>query len=298
MHVYTANTCQNIVTAADTVGTDVLTYDVPRLALESQALLNAVFSFTALHLAILHQANRANNLAIHHEYYSAALQDHAREVAELNEDTYDAVCLTSMFMRLIADVNRQQRSLSPYKPPSEWFNLSRGAMQVFCIARQWDEPDNTSASARLRERMPFIFDKKAQFDAANQVPFQYLLDPVASDDLQNETAPVRLAYERVVRYIGGVWLTIDECERSETVRRLSLMPFLVDAVFGDLLAAARPRALVIIAHYFAILSKFDDIWWIGATGEREVRAVVIILEQPWQELLSLPLQMMVARAVN
>jgi hypothetical protein len=285
MHAYATSTCQKITTQADTAGSRVLTIDVPRLALHSQALLNAMFSFTALHLAKLEPAKAPEYLAVHHSYYSAALRDHAREVADLSEDTHDAACMTSMFMRLIADVNRQQRPLSPYTPPIEWFKLSRGAMHVFCTARQWHDRDKSSASARLRDRMPFVFDHAAQFDPANQAPFPYLLDPVGNDSLESEVLPIRLAYEHVVSYLGGIWLTIGECERSETVRRLSLMPFLVDAPFADLLAVAQPRALAVIAHYFAILSRFGDIWWIGAAGEREVRALSANLPGEWQPKL-------------
>ena len=291
MHAYATKTSRNINTPADLVGTAIFTNNVPLLALESQALLNTIFAFTALHLAYLYPADRRDYVAVHHDYYSAALQDHAREVAELHESTYDAACMTSMFMRLIADVNRQERSLSPYTPPTEWFNLSRGAMQVFKVAYRWHDLNNSAASARMRDRMPFVFDTKAQFQESNQVPFQNLLDPIAGDDLRNETPAVQLAYVHIVRYIGGIWLNFDECERSEIMRRLSLMPFLADTMFADLLAAAQPRALAIIAHYFAILSKFSDFWWIGACGRREINALSTFLDQDWRELLSWPMQM-------
>jgi hypothetical protein len=291
MHAYATVTSPSVTLPDDMTGFHVYRDEVPQLALQNDALMHAVFSFTALHLAELHPEEAASFKAIHQDYYVAALRAHARELSGLDINNYDAACMTSSFMRLIADVKRRDRPLEPYTPPIEWFNLSRQAMHVFYVARRWHDVEPISASARLRRRMPFVWDTKSQFDPANQAPFQPLLGPVLGDNLTNAAEDTRTAYERVVSYVGGVWLAVDSCSPSEVLRRLAMMPFLVGSSFADLLARAQPRALVVAAHYFAIMARFREIWWIGNVAKREVQVLTSVLDDEWQSLLEWPLAM-------
>ena len=73
-------------------------------------------------------------------------------------------------------------------------------------------------------------------------------------------------------------------------RILLLFPYLVQKGFIDLVQEQRPRALVILAHYFGLLAQFKDIWFIGDTASREVRAIQSALSKEWQDLMAWPLQ--------
>ena len=91
-------------------------------------------------------------------------------------------------------------------------------------------------------------------------------------------------------YIGGIWIAMGGSQlSSEILRRLTLMPYLVNPHFAVLIKERRSRALTIMAHYFAIVSKFRNIWWIGAAGEREVYALAAVLTTEWKALLDWPL---------
>lgn len=175
MHAYATKTSQSTFLPDDTTAEQVLIHEVPRLALENDALLNCIFSITALHLAGLQPHESAALTVVHQNYYVVALQEHARDVSTLTLNTYDAACMASTFIRLIAFVTLRDRQRFQYTPPVEWFNITKNAMLVFHVASQWDNFNSNSASIRLRNRMPFIFDSKAKFDTANRDPFSHLL---------------------------------------------------------------------------------------------------------------------------
>jgi hypothetical protein len=65
---------------------------------------------------------------------------------------------------------------------------------------------------------------------------------------------------------------------------------MVEKSFIDSVEERRPRALVVLAHYFGLLARFRNFWWIGQAGPREVRAIQQIVEDEWQEMMEWPLK--------
>ena len=101
------------------------------------------------------------------------------------------------------------------------------------------------------------------------------------------------AYASTLSYIGSAKSAIKGGEKPQTVCRvLMLFPYLIKRSFIDLIEEQRPRALVILAHYFGLLAHFKHIWFIGDTGSREIRAIQTVLSEEWQELMTWPLQML------
>lgn len=260
------------------------------MAVEHDAILFSLFSFTALHLVDTDSSRAEDMRLIHHNYWHMALREHARELQNLSPANFNAACITSIFIRLNALVMLRDRPLDPYTPAIEWFHITRGAMQVFAVAWKWMPTNQESIASRLTGRFPFVFDEEAKFKASNGERFQYLSGRVEDDDLTNASAADLDAYKKTISYIGGICIAMDaEGCTSEMNRRLIIMPFLVPARFGDLLGAGQPRALVILAHYFALLSRYRKYWYIGNAGEREVHALASFIPQAWQPLMSWPL---------
>ena len=64
---------------------------------------------------------------------------------------------------------------------------------------------------------------------------------------------------------------------------LMLFPGLVPEMFIRLVVEARPRALLVMAYYFAALAAFEHVWWISTSGIREIRGILTALEaRPWE----------------
>ncbi|KJK86263.1 hypothetical protein H633G_09884 [Metarhizium anisopliae BRIP 53284] len=63
---------------------------------------------------------------------------------------------------------------------------------------------------------------------------------------------------------------LDRRPPGSVARRLVVFPLLVDARFVDMVDEKRPRALVVMAHYFALLAMLRGFWWVGDAGPREI----------------------------
>ena len=65
---------------------------------------------------------------------------------------------------------------------------------------------------------------------------------------------------------------------------------LVPRKFVELVGVKRPRALVVLAHFFALASDMGDIWWVGEIAKREVLGIHRRLPSEWQSLMVSPLK--------
>lgn len=285
MQIYLSLTCPTLYTD-DKTSEEVFVHDVPRMAVSNDALRSALLSFTALHLAVTQPEDAPRHMLAHHRYFAAAVKHHAKDVSSMNGCSFDAATCTAIFIRMDAMAMLQLRRLCPYSPPLDWYDVSRSAMSVFHVLDRWEGDHADAAAMRLRRRMPFVFDEKAKFDPDNRRPFSHLLAPVGDDDLSILADSDRSAYENTVSYIGGIWLNMQQVHAtSEMQRRLILLPYLVDPHLRDLLNDFQPRAIVVMAYYFALLSKFRHLWWIGDLGEREVHAAAAWVPLHWRPLL-------------
>lgn len=68
-------------------------------------------------------------------------------------------------------------------------------------------------------------------------------------------------------------------------RGMMSFPCLAPPLFLDLAAGRVPRALAILAHFFALVARVRALWWVGATPAREVRAIRRALAPRYRRLL-------------
>lgn len=73
-------------------------------------------------------------------------------------------------------------------------------------------------------------------------------------------------------------------KRTIAIRLLLLFPALVPERFTELVSTNQPRALAVLAYFFAFFARFRDVWWIGPIGVREVKAIAEVLRGTmWEE---------------
>jgi hypothetical protein len=98
------------------------------------------------------------------------------------------------------------------------------------------------------------------------------------------------AYEKALRYLGSMHLAVATNEPVfSLVRRFMGFPIFVPALFIDLVAEHQPRALVILAMVFALMTRAHEVWWIGEIPQREILAIQKFLPQEWQGAMEWPL---------
>ena len=265
----------------------------PRKAFEHDALLYSIYTITALHWSKLEPDNEEATAA-HRKYLDLTLSCHRDDVANLNEKNADAVCLTSTMVRFCISSGLSTRDLEPYTPPSAWLKSTQASGQVWASSWQWIENNDTSISSALFKATPALMDPALMFHANNRKGLNYLLRSNLEDDATQLADPeIVSAYQTTVSYIGGIKLAIaEEQPRVHILRRLASFPMWINRKFTSLVEERHPRALVILCHYFALLTSVKDFWWINDTGEREICAVEKILPPQWLPLMAWPRQVL------
>ncbi|KAI5456009.1 C6 finger domain-containing protein [Mariannaea sp. PMI_226] len=267
---------------------------IPGLAMQSDAILYSVYCVTAAHRVFRDPENREEHLGICHTYLSMALREHAKEVSQLSKENLDTVVVTSSLLRLYNTFMLRERPLVPYQPPTEWMRATGSSSAIFRQLWSLIEDDHDCIAWSIVSSATIILDEEARNAPENREGLLHLLQRQEPYELAEPwDAGVYEAYETTINYIGGVWLSMNKNESpADIARKLAIFPMLVDKRFIALLEEQRPRALVILAHYFALLSMLRGYWWIGDTGQRELCAALEVIPDEWKGLMTWPLQIL------
>lgn len=292
MHQYLIETGSSI--AADERTRDVFARVIPRLSLDSDALLYSMYAISALHLQKLGRSEELGGGAedVASRYSSMAVREHNKDLSKISGETADVVCLTSCLMRCIALVRLQGRNLQPYVPPWQWLVLTQTSTSIFMEAWERVGPDPNSVAYQLIKGALPLYEKVAMPGRRNLGRLKHLL--VRSEELdttESRNPEIEDAYERTLDYIcTAINLSENEGSSLSVFRVLVMFPMVADRRYVEQVKAGSPRALVILAHYFALLVGFQNVWWVGQIGADEVRAIIGALPDQWQGLLAWPRQ--------
>ncbi|KAL6874437.1 N-terminal fungal transcription regulatory domain-containing protein [Trichoderma longibrachiatum] len=263
-----------------------------RAALRSDAVLYGLCMLSALHKAYTSNFSEPQHMQHHSTYLNLALQSHHKHVARLDTDNVDDSCMVSSTLRVYAYVQLQRRDLRPYAPPIEWLRMSNTSTVVFRKALALIEKNPDSLSGKLTLEISHHLDEKRRLEHSDEL--LHLLRHQEPHELEEEwNDEVYHVYRRTLSCFGWVWKhRFDRHPPPGMSRRIHLFPMIVDSQFVDYVAQRRPRALVILAHYFTLLALHRDFWYVGAAGFREVRAIAAELPLAWQGMLSQPLEIL------
>jgi hypothetical protein len=266
---------------------------IPELAFDHEALLYSVYTFAALHLAVLDPNNREFAEA-HQQYLELTIKTHRDQVASLNKFNADATCLASSFVRLNIFAVMAARNREPYIPPVAWLTTTKLAAGVFMEAWKWVSDDETSIARAFWKATPQLRNWDSMFSEANRKDLNHLLQRTPEDEISEPwDEDIADAYGSTVSYLGGMKSAVEEGEHeAHTFRRAITFAMYIPRRYIDLVEEQRPRALVILAHYFALLTKFTHIWWIGDSGKKEIMGILTILPNEWKHLMAWPCQVL------
>lgn len=298
MHLYITETGPSL--PIDEKSYKVFAILVPKLALDSEALLYSVYALAAIHSCISKVDTTFDGLDVHRRYLAMAIREHKNEITELNESNFECVCLTSHLLRICTFATLRFRDRVPYTPPLEWILITATTQALFNKAWGIILAHPESVVSNLMTSSPIIYDAEQRFGKRQREGLEYLLvrdaEDVASEPWDMETQD---AYETTLSYIGGIMLLLDpstKVDLNDARRRLILFPMAVKKKFLDLTQEVRPRAMVILAYYFAML-VIEKLWWVGDVGFEEVRAIAGSLPAKWQKLMEWPLRVVETRSI-
>ncbi|KAM0264599.1 hypothetical protein ACHAPA_008264 [Fusarium lateritium] len=165
--------------------------------------------------------------------------------------------------------------------------MSRGLGGVFREATSLLRNDTGAKMRPLLADRSYVH-QSVVFDRANLRGLEHLVtfhEFEVQDDEDTE------AYEKVAFFIGSVIQARKAGENPRMIiRRLTSFWVLAPGRYVELLQLQRPRALVLLAHFFGLASWVDNFWWIGSSPGREIKAIKAHLGTEWQESLSWPLE--------
>jgi hypothetical protein len=169
--------------------------------------------------------------------------------------------------------------------------VTKSTAEVFARAVQILGLDGSSATATLINSTAVIIE--SCIEARDGTLHSLLLPSENQGRVEAWDSNVQSAYTSAIDYINGLMraIEVDNITSSEVCRRLVVFPVLVDGRFVKLVEEQRPRAMVILAYYFGLLSRYGrNVWYIGDAGLREFRAIQSFLAPAWQPLLATPSQ--------
>ena len=261
---------------------------VPRLAINYDALLNALMALSLRHMLCagcqdLVPLDKARLL--HAQYLEATLQEYRNVVGTVTPDVADAASFTSVVLSLDAFASLRDRDLTEYTAPVQWLQLCRGVTKVFRVTLNLLKGDSEAyINNVVATSGPFVEPSKIICEV-NRNRFLALLVRRPGDEDEDHAA-----YVETVTYIGAVQNAVEAGEHiNVTMRRLIIYPILFPERFVELLDEHRPRALVILAHFFAVAAHCQTSEWVGNVPEKEILALAGFLAPEYQHELAWPL---------
>ncbi|KAJ4231891.1 hypothetical protein NW759_002286 [Fusarium solani] len=288
LHTFVADICPHTAGTHLPVLQNTWVNEVPRMALEHEPLLNAIMSISCLYL-LTQGRDTDPELELHRaNYLEATVQQHRETLANMTKENSDPACFVSVLLTMDAFANLRFRQLEPYEPPLHWLQMSRGLGGVFQQAIELLK-DNPGAKMRsLVDTAGSYVKPDVVFCKSNREGLEHLLH-FREGEIHDESDVT--AYENVVSYIGSVIRAMRSSEDPKMIsRRLTSFSVIVSARFIELLRFQKPRALVFLAHFFALASCVRYTWWVGPSPGREIRAIQAQLGQEWQALMSWPIE--------
>lgn len=270
-----------------------LWYDeVPRIALQNENVLYALFAMSATHLLGRHPHDEALVQA-RLNYWVWALREQTSAVAQLGRSNTDAVAFAALLITMNALAMLQERNLEPYEPPMEWLEVGRGAFAVLPDIEKVDEHPGLKV---LIETTEPIWSASARLDPESHRDLAAILnqDLPSTDDWSDEETIE--SYETALSYIGSFRRValVGEPAADIYLRWICMFPFMVPRKFTDFVMERRPRALVTLAYFFAVVGQTGALQYLGEVGDRttarrEVHAIRDVLPAEWQPLMAWPL---------
>jgi hypothetical protein len=247
--------------------------EIPSIAYDSQHVMDAILAVSALHLRSLNPDD-AIVLRASHSYMASSIRQYSAMlnsgVSALNAE---ALFATAALIAFQASASRYfENKEGPYQLPLAWFHAFQGVKAVVMASWQW---------IRTSEKIfPIINGQPALAldpDPERRLFFSVLLSGL-DDELESMPDMLRpatkQAYEHAISFLN--WAHF----RPVRARILGFAAA-VSRRFVELLNQHTPRALVIVACFFALTKKVENVWWLQGVAAREVNGIFSLLPPEW-----------------
>ncbi|SPJ88916.1 related to UPC2 - regulatory protein involved in control of sterol uptake [Fusarium torulosum] len=282
MHHYTNITSKTLLTNSPTAE-DIWQRAVPQMAFSSNGktyLADAILSVAALHLRSI-SPNDKTLVRASHAYSASSLSAFGASLGSgITPDNAEALFLTATLIAFQASASRifvkddgdaaPGDSTSQYVPPLSWFHAFQGIKTV--VANSWQWIHHSDIVKIVIDSQPGF-----QLDLNSRSPdsfFGHMLKGLR-EELLNEDP--RLVPSTTQAYLHAVSV-LNWAHKNYHAAAALTFPATISKRYVDLVDARRPRALAILACFFALLKRMDNVWWLQDVARREVMGLVSLFE--------------------
>lgn len=295
LHQYTTSTCKTLLTNSPATD-DIWQKSVPELAFKgckgTSYLADAMLSVAALHLRSQNPTDKALVQASH-AYSASSLAAYCATLnSGITAENAESLFLTASLIAFQATASRifikDDANLGENSPrytlPMAWFHAFQGVKTVVATSWQWIR-NSTIVQAVIDSQPSFQLDLNPL--GPNSF-FGHLLDGL-DDELADESQDKITASSQGYFHAVSV---LNWAHKNSYAPAALAFPASVSRRFVELVEEKRPRALAILACFFALLKRIDNVWWLGDVSRREVMGLVSLFEtgSSWWRRLEWPIR--------
>ncbi|PSS25189.1 hypothetical protein M430DRAFT_95721 [Amorphotheca resinae ATCC 22711] len=280
MHHYTVSTANTF--SDQQAQKEAWQLSVPTIAYDAQYLMDAILAVSALHLRALHP-NDQTLIRASHGYMASALAQYSSLLRNgVSEYNAEALFTTAALIAFQSSASRRfDDSDGEYALPLAWFHSFQGVKTVVMASWQWlrnSDRIHPIISAQPPLRLNLHPDNKTFFS-----PLLEGMDEQLAAEAERTRAETKQGYEHAIAFLN--WAH----QKPERARIIGFAAT-VSRRFVTLIGQHDPRALVIIACYFAMTKVVDDVWWLHGVAKREVNGIYGLLPIEWLAKMEWPMR--------
>ena len=282
MHHFTACTSQTFADTEEQRHT--WRVKIPRIAYDAPHLMDALLAVSALHMRAL-QPEDSSLARASHAYMASTLSQYSGHLrgglSELNAEALFATAALIAFQSSASRRFEEELVEGRYILPFAWFHSFQGVKTVVMTSWQWLR--NSDRVFHIINGQPALF---LDLDPERKLFFAPLLEGMEE---QVALLPKYLHSETRQAYIHAVAF-LNWAHQSPVRNRILGFAATVSRRFVELLDSYDPRAMVIVACFFALTKVVDEVWWLQGVARREVNGIFSILSQEWWSKMEWPLK--------
>lgn len=274
MHQYTASTCYTF--CEEPVALEAWKISIPRLAVSTNNayLLHSILAVFALHLHTL------NPLHPSAEKYSLAAVTHFNEAINSLPSNPDFVDDGTRFVSQILIGIYGFATSRAVHAPSDWLMILRSTGSTF--RSRWSSLQHGVISPLI----PWItapLDLQDPMDPSHPFPQSLSTLPLpvcgAPDLDEVRDGATSATYQHAISFLRRSWVA--SWSPDYHMHAAFFWIILASDSFMTLLAERRPRALILLGHYCAIMQRMEGPWWTRKDWEAELSKIVSVLDARW-----------------
>ena len=307
MREWTLNTGQTFA-----VDVDFWQKQATELGLEDggRMILDAMFSLSALHLSWPqshlvaddqaaegpnHSDASRRDMIIHAQrYLQRALDGHSAAMSNLTMTNAKATYTASVLLLYYSFFNLGEIAYEPSLPGYDHTFWTRLSGHTHYLCQRWqtmDDGERTMTEWGVTFGRSPLKEAGELFSNEQGKPFTELL--TFAEEYEANSTDDKAVYQQGVAYLAFIYKSIVESSDSPILncQRLIAMPSQLGARFNELVEHRQPRALLLLAHIFAMTKLLSDqVPWLRGIAERQIPPLQQQIPPAWQEMLRWPME--------